>query len=305
MDEQVTDKDLDTIGKQFDAINTAEDYVAIMMHKPADSVLVIDHLTQRSYTHVCPFFWYKQGHITSGPPTGLNRAVEMGHVGYYPNYNAVHTNLPDNPVERHNHISCPSVTSLAKDAHNEPINVTEKPPEICEWLLKMLCPASSTVLIVGTGACGDVMGAVRARVNVVGVEVDKDQYLASRVHLEKLRDSFEAADKARLDQEEKEAAEAQTVEATTEDAHFGGSSSSNDSSSTANNAHDASTNPKPPKCPACAKQVLGEKEHYLYCRDCDLNLPMHEDCLNVHNANTDLEFFVCDDCHSKYDQEEE
>ena len=305
MDQQVTDRDLDTIGKQFDAINTATEYVAIMMHKTTDSTLVTEHLTQRSFTHICPFFWYKDGHITSGPPTGLHRAVEIGHIGYYPNYNDCHTNLPDNPLLRHNFISCPSVTSLTKDSRNEPINVTEKPPAICEWLLKMLCPASSTVLIVGTGACGDVMGAVSARVNVVGVEVDKAQYLASRVHLEKLRDSFEAADKARLDKEEKETAEAQTAEALDNADLSDGSSSPSVSSSTAKDAHDASTNPKPPKCPSCARPVKGEKEDYLYCRDCELDIPMHVDCLNVHDANTDSEFHVCNDCHSKLDQEGE
>jgi hypothetical protein len=118
-----------------------------------------------------------------------------------------------------------------------------------------------------------------------------------------LRDSFEDADKARLDQEEKEAAEAQIVEATTEDAHFGGSSSSNDPSSTANDAPGASTNTRSPKCPACNKPVMGGKDEYLYCKDCDMNLPMHEDCMEVHNAGTESEFFVCCDCHSKYDQE--
>jgi hypothetical protein len=304
LDIQVTPADLDTIGKQFDAINTSSHYVSILMHKTGDSNLVIDHLTQRHYTHICPFGWYKEGHITTGPPTGLARSLEIGHIGFYPNFNLVPTNLPDNPVERHNHISCPSVTSLAKDSHNEPINVTEKPPEICEWLMKMLCPASSTVLIVGTGACGDVMGAVRAHVNVVGVEVDDAQYQASRAHLEKLRDFFEQEEKEALQQQEREELDADSAveenPAETDD----GSSSSKDSSVAAGDAHDTSNDPKPPKCPECAKEVLGEKEDYLYCRDCIVPVPMHDVCLNVHDANLESEYRLCNDCNSKADSSE-
>ena len=107
------------------------------------------------------------------------------------------------------------------------------------------------------------MGAVRAHVNVVGVEADKEQYLASRAHLEKLRDSFEAAAKTRAEKEERAALDAQSRETTTPELALGGSSSSNDPSVSVNNPNGASTNSKPPKCPACSKPVKGEEDHYV------------------------------------------
>jgi hypothetical protein len=88
----------------------------------------------------------------------------------------MHWNVSDDPRLRPNFFSCPSVASLAKDSSGAIINVTEKPPQLAEFLLGMFCKKGANVLIVGTGAGGCVKGALKAGMNVIGVENDEKQY---------------------------------------------------------------------------------------------------------------------------------
>ena len=79
-------------------------------------------------------------------------------------------------VKGPNYFTHPSLLTLAKDTSGNVINVTEKPPELAAFLLGMFCKPGATVLIVGTGAGGCVKGAVKAGLNVVGVENDEKQF---------------------------------------------------------------------------------------------------------------------------------
>jgi hypothetical protein len=175
-DEQITVQALLTQSKQFDAINTQGNHVWIVLHKPDDTHIVKTAMDERNYKNLQHLYWTKPNHYVDGPVNRLTPCVEMITVGFFPNANEIHWNVSNDPRQRPNMLSCPSVLSLAKDTAGNTINVTEKPLELAEWLLGIWCKKGATVLIVGTGAGGCLKGALRAGMNVIGVENDEKQY---------------------------------------------------------------------------------------------------------------------------------
>ena len=178
-DKQLVMSELTKALKQFDALQSQDHYIALLMHKPEDTNMVTEALRDRQYQHIDHLFWYKPGHQVSGPVKSYTNAVEMMTIGFYKDRNSVNWNVDADPLKRHNLIQLPPLTTLTKDSNGQPINVTEKPPGVVEWVLRNHCPPGSTVMIAGTGAGGDVKGAIQAGLNVVGVEVDEKMYKAS------------------------------------------------------------------------------------------------------------------------------
>ena len=177
-DVQITVNNLMEQSKQFDAINTNGTHVWIVIHKIDDTHIVKEAMTERHYQNLQQVYWYQPGQYVEGPVHRLTPAVQIITVGFLPNSSEITWNVDRDPRKRHNHFSHPSVGTLAKDSSGNAINVTEKPPELAEFLLGMFCKKGSTVLIVGTGAGGCVKGALRAGYNVIGVENDEKQYNA-------------------------------------------------------------------------------------------------------------------------------
>ena len=128
-----------------------------------------DALADRNITHVEHLYWHKTGLVNMASPTNrFCKSIEMATVGYYPNINAVPWNVDPNSKNRHNFIECKAVTKLAKNMYTDgktPINVTEKPPELAQWILSKICRPRSTVLVIGAGAGDDIMGAIRGKMN--------------------------------------------------------------------------------------------------------------------------------------------
>jgi hypothetical protein len=175
-DQQITVHTLLSQSKQFDAINTKECSVWIVIHKMDDTNIVKEAMTTRGYTNLQHVFWAKPNHYVAGPVHKLTPVVETITVGCIPNAASITWNVSDDPRKRPNLFSWPSVASLAKDSAGNVINCTEKPPELAAFLLGMFCKKGANVLMVGTGAGGCVKGALTAGFNVIGVENDEKQY---------------------------------------------------------------------------------------------------------------------------------
>jgi hypothetical protein len=175
-DEQITVQWLATQSKQFDAINTKGNHVWIVIHKIEDTNIVIEAMTDRNYKNIQHFFWHKPNHYVEGPMHRFTPVIEKLSIGFIPDSQSVHWNVSPDPRERPNFVSFPSVASLAKDTAGNIINPTEKPPDLAAHILSIFCKPGGTVLIVGTGAGGCVKGALKAGLNVVGVESDEKQF---------------------------------------------------------------------------------------------------------------------------------
>lgn len=175
-DQQITTQSLTNQSKQFDAMNTLSNHVWIVVHKIEDTIIVKDAMENRGYKNLQQVYWHKPNHYVAGPVNRLTPVVEIVTIGFNPDSSAMHWNVSEDPRLRPNFFSCPSVASLARDSNGNVINVTEKPPQLAEFLLGMFCKKGANVLIIGTGAGGDVKGALKAGFNVIGVENDEKQY---------------------------------------------------------------------------------------------------------------------------------
>ena len=175
-DDQVTPQWFMTQSKQFDAVNTKGNHVWIVIHKIEDTHIVMEAMKERNYKNIQHFFWHKPNHYVEGPMHRFTPVIEKVSIGFIPDSQSVHWNVSPDPRERPNFVSFPSVASLAKDTAGNIINPTEKPPDLAAHLLSIFCKPGGTVLIVGTGAGGCVKGALKAGLNVVGVENDEKQF---------------------------------------------------------------------------------------------------------------------------------
>ncbi len=176
-DEQISVHTLTEQSKQFDAFNTKGNHVWIVIHKIDDTHIVREAMVERNYQNIQQVYWYKPGHYVEGPIHRLTVACgDIITIGFMPRADAITWNVSDDPRERHNFFSHPSVLTLAKDSAGNPINVTEKPPALAAHLCGMFCQKGSTILVIGTGAGGCVKGMLQAGFNVIGVENDEKQY---------------------------------------------------------------------------------------------------------------------------------
>lgn len=80
--------------------------------------------------------------------------------------------------ERRNYFEHPYTNQLTKRG-GQFVNKAEKPFRLTEKFFARYTSPKDYVVIIGTGAGGDVEGALRAGLNIVGVEKDVTQYQAS------------------------------------------------------------------------------------------------------------------------------
>ena len=175
-DQQITAQWLISQSKQFDAINTKGNHVWIVIHKGDDQHIVKEAMEDRGYKNIQQVYWIMPDHYVEGAVNRFTPSVQVVSIGFIPDSGKIFWNVSADPRQRQNYFMHPSLLTLAKDTSGNVINVTEKPPELAAFLLGMFCKPGATVLIVGTGAGGCVKGAVKAGLNVVGVENDEKQF---------------------------------------------------------------------------------------------------------------------------------
>lgn len=172
-------KDFTKVLKQVAALQKSTSWVFFVWCNP----VVVGELTKcfkdNGYGDTQMFYWVKPNHNTMTRVSSLTSSVENGILASYPHSGAVNWNVSLSSRERSNYTILPSVTTLSKNAMNNPVNPCQKPPLLSKFILEMNCMPSETVLVLGSGAMGDVKGAVLAGLNVIGIENDREQYIAS------------------------------------------------------------------------------------------------------------------------------
>jgi len=259
-DTQITENVLSTVLKQVDAINSRDRNVVMLMHKPLDSNIVADVFGYRQYKHLQNFYWHKDNYMASGPTNRFMSSVEMGTFAHWPNSNGTEWYGSNIPTERHNFIECKSVTTLAKNIHGNPINVTEKPPAVSAFFLSKYVPKGHTACIIGPGAGGEVIGAAMSGLNVIGVEVDKDMFDGLRGRLNKLvAEQKIEIEKKRLEREK----ESKSLEKELKYLSEG--------------LTDAKQDTTVSMCVECGEKCTADNVYT--CEDCDNEDRHHHDCL--------------------------
>ena len=162
--------------KQVGASQELDKYVIVLYHHIRQSQTVYEAMTEVGCKSISNLYWHKTDHWTPTPLYQYTSSIEVLTIGFIPNVEESQVRLPEDPKLRMNFIQCPSVSPKSEDANGIIVNPCEKPPDIMHWICGNHCMPGQNVLVIGSGANGDVKGAVMAGCNVVAVESDKRQY---------------------------------------------------------------------------------------------------------------------------------
>ena len=173
--------DLATIFKQFEAINQAPcstavvwaDWEFIHSYKP-----VFQNSCFKKEIH--PVYWHKTNQNTEGAPDRHTFAVEVFLMGRMKcNDKALDPcTLDYNPMQRHNILTGPTLSTYKRNAEGQKINIHEKPTYLARQLATMFCSPGDWVIVCGSGAGGEVFGCIEAGCNVVAIDKDEVQVKA-------------------------------------------------------------------------------------------------------------------------------
>jgi hypothetical protein len=113
---QITVAMLKKMINQLNAVNEADAWVLALMHKPTDSEIVRQGLTQNSnFQHLQHFFWHQKDQTSPTPVSSYTNCVQMGTLAFMPDRTKVRWNVNKDPRQRHNFISCKGVSKLHKN----------------------------------------------------------------------------------------------------------------------------------------------------------------------------------------------
>ena len=177
--------DLRNLIRGLEVVQDADSWhVVFVVHwkQVADLAKVLEEL---GYVNIMPVYWHKLGHKPQVMVHQFAPAVEImitarrvrgsGASAYY--------DMAPDPAERHNFMEFSATVTPLRDSHSNVYNISRKPSELAEWFFSKFARPGSNVLILGTGAGGDVMGAINLGLNVTAVEKDKGQFDLFADHL--------------------------------------------------------------------------------------------------------------------------
>ena len=167
--------------KTAHAVNTSDSYTITLGCAMSQVSEIMDVMTVFGCKNVVPIFWYKTNQQQVGQ-VYWSLAVEVFVQGQYSSGGRINTHFSKDPLQRHNHFSGPRLMKYLKHSMTEHmgknVNDHEKPGYVIQNLLRPCMTPGGTVLIIGTGAGGDLRGCIEEGWNVAGIEMDPDQYKA-------------------------------------------------------------------------------------------------------------------------------
>jgi len=266
-DTQITAKELTKMWSQVKGSNESETCVVVYMHKINDSLLIQNVLEEKcQVSDVIKFVWVKPKHQSSAPVTTLCNAMEIGTIGFHPNKEACNADLPKDPKDRPNVYIIPHITKFqiheSGSRKGMKVNHSEKPPALMRTIVSQFAKIGETVLIIGFGAGGDLIGAAE-HCNVVAVEKDYEQFVHVVGRLMKYNADFERDKKKSLLEAKKNESSANELK------NLGG-------------GDDKSEDPGPgmysAKCTECECWVSKEVPSTRVCEICENNVVLHVNC---------------------------
>jgi hypothetical protein len=163
--------------KQFAAVNTKESYTVVMKHSVPNAQATVAAHEQNGIIKANPAFWYKVNQNMVGDPNDLVPAVKMLHVGMKNSAgHPVIANMSKNPLEHHT-IICDTSQTTRKLYPGTPTVVSpcETPGYVIQWALSNFSQRGDIIVVAGSGAGGDVCGALEWGANVFAIDSDARQ----------------------------------------------------------------------------------------------------------------------------------
>ena len=165
----------ETLFRQMDASSTNRNYMVVVNMWPADNHILVGALRECGFRHEKCITWYKINQNREGTKEVIC-ATEFYWFAFRSTQRGTPFFMPANPMQRHNILVGPTNSTYHKNKAGGKINQTQKPPYVSREIAKAFLEPGSTVIVVGIGAGGDVEGLVSAGMNVIGFEMDAEQF---------------------------------------------------------------------------------------------------------------------------------
>jgi hypothetical protein len=141
---------------------------------------VVQLFKEEGYVGVRTIFWIQPGAIATKNRVGWLSSVECFVQGYSKKDGYKVYNCPDSVDDRKNQITGDRPKELKRYGRGDKcglvVNPAELPTLIVKKLLRPVMMPGGTVLIVGSGAGGEVRACIEEGWNCVGIELDEDQF---------------------------------------------------------------------------------------------------------------------------------
>jgi hypothetical protein len=141
---------------------------------------VVQLFKEEGYVGVRTIFWTQPGAIATKNRVGWLSSVECFVQGYSKKDGWRVYNCPDSVDERKNQITGDRPKELKRYGRGDKcglvVNPAELPTLIIKKLLRPVMMPGGTVLIVGSGAGGEVRACIEEGWSCVGIELDEDQF---------------------------------------------------------------------------------------------------------------------------------
>jgi hypothetical protein len=266
-----TKEDLNLILRQIVSVNKSTNFVCVFFHAHEDSGMVQDVFASfGGFKNITNFCWLKPNQRTPTPIFQYTNAYEVATVVYYGGAKDCVNKLNPDVAERPNYVCIPAVTDKFKDKTGAVINPCQKPGELIGFFIVNHCLPESTILVVGAGGGGDVLGCLQHQQDVVAVEKDRSQFNNLYTSLMSFQLQEQAAvAKKQQEQRKQEKALAKAQPKTSESPE----PSSNVSESSTSTTY---------TCSGCLQSITNEP--LRQCFDCDIKLHFHTKCLTFEDG---------------------
>ena len=181
----LTDEELGVFFKQLSFVNTSQQTMLALVVHFADAGRVKAAMEAAGYQSVHPFYAYKPNQNQKGTDCFIF-AVEMILIGYLSVAKDRGLMFKErNPVGRHNLLFGHNLrgSRYRLSGQDEPVNTCQKHSGIAYHLASICARPGSNALVIGAGSGSDVIGCLRAGVNVVAVDKDPSQFQGYKARL--------------------------------------------------------------------------------------------------------------------------
>jgi len=175
-------------------LTTSEFYVTWLWVNVTQIAVVTEALLATNHDNVQTFFWHKVDNRPNVPAHRFVSSVECAVVGYskksacYSSY----ISLPPSLLARTNCVIGPGQHKMDRNAKGEVINIHQKPAYLSEFIGSMFSTPDAKVVVLGSGAGGDVKGFMNLDREIVAIEKDKAQLDAMLGNLREYEPKLEA-----------------------------------------------------------------------------------------------------------------
>jgi hypothetical protein len=164
-----------TLFRQIDAAAKSTNFWVAMYCNHLILSDTVRELSEFGYQNVSVFTWWKHNFNIEGA-MHLLFATEYVVMAWRRGTSGMPCHLDANPSKRHNVFVGPQQRHFHRDGNGNLINPYQKPAYLAYNMCMAFCEPHDTVVVVGSGAGGDIEGAVAATMNVVAFETDQRQF---------------------------------------------------------------------------------------------------------------------------------